>query len=114
MTSALALALRRAQQGDRFAAGHTLRECIDRFTLARNLAEVAAAIRRPGEFHAALAVGGRVKLLARAEVGLPLAPSLVSFRDAAGAIAAHEDAGAVGGIDRIVPALGANLSHREW
>src|SRR5581483_7290818 len=102
-------ARRGAEQGDALARRHLLRQAEDAVALRLHLAQVAAAVLVPVDRRAVLAVDGGVQRDRRRQLFDPGVPALVLPADAARAVAGDEDARAVVGFDRIVPAARLDL-----
>src|SRR5690349_21688835 len=89
-------ARRRAEQRDRLARTDARREAFDPISLALHLCEKAACVLFPRDLRAGLSVRSGMQVDARRERGAPRVPRLVLLRNAARAIAADEEAIAVG------------------
>src|SRR5690349_19530642 len=99
---------RRAEQRDRLSRPDTRGKAVDPEALAFHLVAEAPLVVRPRQRAAigrVLSVGRSVKLGARRERDAPRVPGLGLAAHTAGPIAADEQAIAVLGIARIVPAL---------
>src|SRR3954447_27077738 len=103
MAAGFTVAAGGAQKGDGFARPNPPGEVLDLRPLLPHLQQVPPAVRGPGDGEDALAVDGGVEFDAGAEVRVPAVPRLVGLADAAGAVAADEQAEPVAGLRRIVP-----------
>ena len=99
---------RRAEKRDGLAGFDAPRELVDGRRLGAHLRQVSLPVLRPGQGPSApLAVERGEELGARPQLAAPLVPRFLSFRQPARPVAADEDAPAVVGLSRVVPAAGS-------